>query len=196
MSKKSDIRRTTRNHSKKDHKSDKADEWESEEEDPDQDTHSAILPCPEVIEEDKFNNQTSELKMAELASAVNGLISKITEMDVAINHDTDGIHTRLTTIQTLGDSLQTQQQKITTDITNNATSAKNNAAEIVNIKNENIVLRGIVQRQQNQLQMMNEKIAMLTAKSMDKNITISGIQEATTPKENCKMEMQLKTKLL
>ena len=127
--------------------------------------------------------------MGNLLSTLNSLIDKVTEIDITINHDSDGIQTRLTTAQEQADANLTTLQGYGMKYTATMSKVDNNAQEIQNLKAENAVLKGIIHKQSNQLQVMNEKIAMLTAKSMERKVTISGLPEASQKKENCKQSV-------
>ena len=181
----------TRHQSKQQGKKDKKpprkeEENESEISDTDgEGTHTAILPCPEEIDIEAFEKEEMDVKFAHVVTVVNHLCSKLTETDVIINHDTEGVNTRITTgqlqldkvskdINVLSDKLQTQSKELLSV-----------QEEISTLKTENSILRGTVQRYSKQLQDMSSKMAMLTAKSMEKNVTISGIKEGGK-KEDCK----------
>ena len=56
---------------------------------------------------------------------------------------------------------------------------------ITELQDKNTTLKGVVQRQSEQLKILNDRVAMLTARSMERNITISGLT-GDNHKENCK----------
>ena len=181
-------RRKTRQHSKKqqDVEEDEQDPEQGEqgehESDEEEQYHSAVLPCPEPIDRDIFDKYSKEDKMETLIETINELCYKITEIDININHDSDGINTKLQTAQTQADNnkstltgvtstiqtLESEKKKITDDLI-----AANN--KIVMLQVENKTIRGTLQKQSCQLKTLNEKVAMLTARSMERNVTISGL---------------------
>ena len=142
-------------------------------------THCGVLPCPVPI-----NNNSSEFattsyadQMGNVISVINQLCKKVTEIDIAINHDSDGINTRITSMTTQLD----QEHNARTKYEEKLQQAEK---KINNLQEENEVMRGIMCKHSEQLKVMNDRIAMLTAKSMEKNITISGLKEL--PKEDCR----------
>ena len=141
--------------------------------------HSALRPCPEPIENNNntFTSLSYADQMGNVVSVVNHLCLKVTEMDVAINHDTDGLNTRLETVTTQADS----NTSALSDLQSKLIKADNKIEEL---KTENAVLKGVLCRHSDQLKTMNDRIAMLTAKSMEKNVTITGIKEVKD--EDCK----------
>ena len=142
------------------------------------DTYSGLLPCQLPIEDkEAFKADTAETQMDGLIDIINQLCVKITEIDININHDSDGMNTRITTAQTQSDQAVGDVAQLHTDVT-----ALNNMIGI--LQNENSILKGVIRRHSTQLKSLNDKVAMLTACSMEKNITISGIEEEN--KENCK----------
>ena len=154
--------------------------------DADQDTHSVILPCPDIIDAEDFIKQSLEEQVVEMVSTLNKLIEKVIEVDIAINHDSDGIHTKICTAQTTVDATQLEIQNVSKKYDGVNAKVSSNTQELQDLKAENVVLKGIVQKQSNQLKTMNSKIAMLTARSMQNNIIISGLQKVSSKKENCK----------
>ena len=56
------------------------------------------------------------------------------------------------------------------------------------LKNESAVLKGIIHKHSTQLKSLNDKVAMLSAKSMENNITITGLggEKKSKERENCK----------
>ena len=113
--------------------------------------------CPPPIDIATFEKQSNTEKMGNIISTMNGLCQKMSEIDTQNNHETDGI--------------QVNQDK--------------SAKELAKAIKENGILKGLVQRQFCQIRDLNEKVAHLTAKSMDQNLTISGL-EGDKPKEACK----------
>ena len=157
-----------------------------------QNIHSCVNPCPEPLSTEDFNKWTTEEKMENMFAVVNQLCTKVIEMDININHDSDGINTKLQTISTQVDSNTTYSNTLTTGATTMKSSIAdlgkklNEAHEsIEQLKSDNVILKGCIQKQNQQLKTLNDKVAMVTAKSMEKNITISGL-EGDSAKENCK----------
>ena len=140
--------------------------------------HNAVLPCPTPLAKEELLELPQEQQMESLLTTLSSLCSKVTEMDIALNHDTEGINTRITT-------LQTQQDDATTSINTINAKVMESSTQIQVLQEENAVLKGIVQCYSTQLKTLNDRVAMLTAKSMEKNITISGLTEQGK-KENCK----------
>ena len=105
--------------------------------------------------------------------------------DIALNHDTDGLHTRITTVQSQADNNTTMFNNHINSFAQYAKYQDEINSGVHVLKAENRILKGIVQKQNKQLVQLNEKIAMLTAKSMERNITISGIT-GDIKGENCK----------
>ena len=141
-------------------------------------THCGLLPCPEKLDQEVFSSLPKEKQMEKLMLVINQLYDKITEIDIALNHDTDGINTRITTATTATDNNQSE-------VTNLKTDFKKVKETMTTLVEENTILKGVVSRHNQQLKIMNDKVAMLTAKSMEKNIIISGIT-GDSNKEKCK----------
>ena len=80
---------------------------------------------------------------------------KLAELDLQLNHESDGVCVRMETAQMQADE---------------------NADVITMLKKENGILRGLVQRQFGQINELNDKVALLTAKSMENNLTITGLE--------------------
>ena len=120
--------------------------------------------CPKPIEIKSFEKESQQEKMGTILSTLNGLCLKLEEIDVQNNHDTDGLQVKLETVQSQADSA---------------------TLGVAKLKKDNGILRGLVQRQFNQIRELNEKVAMLTARSMQNNVTISGL-EGDGPKEKYK----------
>ena len=112
--------------------------------------------APKPVDRETFNKKQPEEKMGSLLSTLNNLCLKVGELDIQCNHESDGLQTKCT-----------EDNK-----------------KVAKILKENKVLKGLVQRQFNQIKDLNDKVATLTAKSMDRNLIISGI-EGDTPKEKC-----------
>ena len=167
MAESKDARRKTRKGSKMGE-----DEHQDINTEQDQSTHSCIFPCPEAINVEEFKKiPTQEDKMGTILSVLNKLCDKVTEIDININHDTNGITTRLTTVTTQSDQ--------------NTTSIQQNKEDVEQLKSKNTMLKGLVNKYSQQLNTLNDKVAMLTARSMNKNITITNL-DGDTGKEKCK----------
>ena len=79
--------------------------------------HSGVLPCPELIDKGVFKGLSHENQMDDkIISFLNGICEKVTEMDVVINHDTDGIITRLQMAQKQLDDNTTSVNQVEKDI--------------------------------------------------------------------------------
>ena len=143
--------------------------------------HSGVLPCPEVISEEKFESLGEENKISTLLKMVNSLCSKVTEIDVVLNHDTDGLMTKSNTLQTQCDENTTKVKKIPSivkDVSNlQAVAVKVDEHEgaIAQIKEDTVIIKGLLVKQSAKLASLNEKVAMLTARSKEKNITITNL---------------------
>ena len=110
--------------------------------------------CPTPIDEEQFGKHSQAEKMGTILSKLNGLCLKLEEVDVQLKHDTDGVVFKQGLMQKQQDEEAVERRKIT---------------------KENGVLRGLVQRQFCQIRELNDKVANLTARSMQNNLTISGI---------------------
>ena len=120
--------------------------------------------CPESIDEEELKSLDSSAKMGKVLSTLNGLCLKVAKMDIQVNHNSDGIATRMVTLQTQMDQ---------------------DSGNIARIIQENATLKGLVQCQFHQIRELNDKVAHLTAKSMENNITISSLK-GDRLKEKCK----------
>ena len=130
-------------------------------------THTEMdikFKAPPPTDVDDLKKQKDSEKMDTFVTTVNALCLKLAELDIQNNHETDGIGVRLNTtiVQMDKDTL-----------------------EIAKLKQENGILKGLVQRQFTQINELNDKVTFLTARSMENNITITGI-ENDTPNEDCK----------
>ena len=97
-----------------------------------------------------------------LISVFNMLVHKVKEIDTSVNHDTEGV-----AACTIGNSKHIDGMD----------------TELAQMKQENKVLRGVVQRQAEQIHDLDEKVAYLTSKSMEQNVSISNL-EGDVKKEN------------
>ena len=175
--------RNTRNSNKD--QLDEVSQGEVETEIKEPEVYSGVLPCPELINEDEFNALNHVDQMEKIVAMVNQLCSKVTEMDVVINHDSDGLVTKLETVQTQLDKNTDKIKVIATskELQQVAKDAGEIQKDVMTLK-ENItaistgqkVIKGLLQKHTKQLSSVNSKVAMLTAKSMEMNITISGIE--------------------
>ena len=153
------------------------------------DTHSAVLPYPEEINPEEYSKLDLEQKMDKLVAVFNQLCAKVIEIDIALNYDSDGINTRMLTHQ-----LQSDQNIIQIDTIKKAVSGVQKELKIANtglemLQMEQKTYRGILQRHDNQLKSLNDKVAMLTARSMENNITISNLEKDSGKEENCKQNV-------
>ena len=126
-----------------------------------------ILDTPAPIDAEEFENQTDQEKMGTVLSTLNLLWAKVKQIDEAIYDANSGLNVQLVTAQTQVDS---------------------NSEAVAEIKWENKVLKGLVHKQSKQIQALNEKVLYLTAKSMEKNIIITGLT-GDEKKEDCKIKV-------
>ena len=115
--------------------------------------------CPANVDVKQFETMNQSEKMGKILSTLNGLCDKLSELDIQTNHDTDSIATKVEVLQT----------QVDTD-----------AASVAKLQKENGVLKGIVQRQFHQIKDLNDKVTNLMARSMQKNLSISGIMGDST----------------
>ena len=125
------------------------------------------LPMLEPVDTEEFSKLSNVDKMEKLVSKFNLLCEKTKQIDIGINDDNTGLATVLSTVQA-------QVDQATTDVTE--------------LKWENALLKGIVQRQSKQIESLSNRVTKLVAKSMDKNIIISGILR-DEKKEDCKVSV-------
>ena len=155
--------------------------------------HSGLSPCPEPVSQDLFASLSHTNQMGTILSVINKLCVKVTEIDVSLNHDTDGINTQLDTLTALSE----QNCNNIDSYKNNCDNAKSDLLDkistadetITSLQNENAILKGIITKHSCQLKSLNEKVAMLTSRSMEKNLTISGLlgeNKKSKEKEDCK----------
>ena len=114
---------------------------------------------PKPINADVFEKQEDSEKMGTILSTFNLLCLKVSQIDNAIVHEDTGLHSRLATCQTQSD---------------------NNS----DLKYENGILKGLVQKQSKQIDSLTNRLTQVTAKSMEKNLIVTGICEEGK-KENC-----------
>ena len=122
------------------------------------------LKVPTPLEMEKFSEGNVSGNMGAVNLTMNVMCLKLAELDMLHYHDTDGVATRLATVQTQADE---------------------NSTKVSQLFKENTMLKGIVQRQFKQIMDLNDKVTYLSAKSMENNVTISGLEEAGK-KEQCR----------
>ena len=142
-----------------------------------------VLPCPEPILQEEYNTLEADQKAKIMLEVVNKLCAKITEMDVTLNHDSDGLITQLGTVQEQCDKNSEKAGKIkdnmekidsiSKEIDSVKKSAEVNSADIGKLDNDVTIIKGVLTKHSKQLDFLNEKVAMITARSKKKNITIS-----------------------
>ena len=151
--------------------------------------HSAVLPCPEEVEIEQFKSLSHEEQQAEVVRVLNCLCQKITEIDVSLNRDTDGMGAKLTNISTTVDKTSSDFEKFKEEyqVAVKSLDKENMARDksTTELEEENRTLRGILAKFSNQFFFLNEKITALTAKGMENNITITGL-EGDIKDEDCK----------
>ena len=123
------------------------------------------IKSPLPVDVDDFEKGNQEKKMGTIISTLNNLCLKIAELDTQNNHETDGLQTQITTVHGQAD---------------------NNSDAIAKVKKENDLLKGLVQRQYQQILDLNDKVAHLTARSMENNVTVAGLMGDIGFKEKCK----------
>ena len=149
-------------------------------------------------------------KLANIVLMVNMLARKVSEQDAVINHKTDGTEMRLTLVQAQADDNTVKLggvNKNLKEIVKVARDADKLAKESIefsesvdvalhkavkdindkidNIKEETETLKAIAYRHSIKLEQLNENVVNLTARSMQNNITISGLI-GDVKDENCK----------
>ena len=147
------------------------------------------IEVPKIVPVEKFNKQSEKEKMGQLYSVLNKVCDKLAEINTTLHNETAGVCAWITTCQTQADNnttsihaaskLKSEEDKTRT------TTEKLIEDDIAAIKSENTVLKGLVQKQHTQIAMLNDKVAYLTMKSMENNVTISGLEGDTGKKENC-----------
>ena len=126
------------------------------------------IKCPLPLDETALKEKGQEGKdgrMGSVISTLNQVCLKLVEINLELNHDTDGIHTKFNVLQAQVDG---------------------DTETINRLSSENKILKGLVQKQFHQINDLNDKVAMLSARSMEKNITISGVAGDIGVKEKCK----------
>ena len=169
--------RNTRNSNKgEDDAQDEVRSHPTDDESESETTHSGVLPCPDRIDIDQFTALSHTDQMEKLVKSFNHLLAKVTEIDVVINHDSDGLQTKLQVNQEQTDQQSINISKVTSDITTMKKEIQSASANLEALQVEQATNKCIMQRQSNQLKTINSKVAMLTKKSMEKNITISNLE--------------------
>ena len=155
--------------------------------------HSAVSPCPTEIEQEGFKALSHDQQMECIVDMLNALCRKVTEIDVTINHDTDGLSTQISTAQSVIDQATAAGNELKTSLASTSAKIEQEAEKdrerVYVMADQNQTIKGIMSKFNNQLHFLNEKVAMLTAKSMENNITISGIYpdpDIDPKKEDCK----------
>ena len=128
-----------------------------------------IIQPPDPIDADDFESiEDNSKKMGSMLSTLNLMCAKIKQLDDQVNHEHLGLNPRLLTAQEQAD-----------------TTSK----EVEDLKNENKILKGVLQKQSKQIQTLNDRVTQLAAKSMERNLIITGIL-GDEKKENCKVKVQ------
>ena len=92
--------------------------------------------------------------------------------------DTDGLVTRATTLQEQCDSASkdiSSVQAVANKVISIPEEMESLKAQLEEVKAENLIYRGVLTRYSKQLDSLNEKVAMLSVRSKEKNITISNL---------------------
>ena len=125
------------------------------------------MELPSPIDADEFEKSSNMDKLNKLLSMLNLLCLKTMQIDDSIiNEDTD-VGAKVITAQTQADT---------------------NAISVAELKYENKILKGLVQKQSKQIDSLNSKVIQLTARSMENNLIVTGII-GDTKKENCKQKV-------
>ena len=103
------------------------------------------MSVPALIDADDFQKLTSTDRMGTVLSKINLICAKLQINDKLMSDDDIGFETRITTVQTQLDT---------------------NSKTIAELKWENNVLKGLVQRQAKQMKSLSDKVSLLTVKSM------------------------------
>ena len=151
-------------------------------------THSGVLPCPKELDFDQVKELPSKDQMEVLVNAFNKLCAKITEIDIVLNHDTDGLNTKTAMMQEQLDKETDTQATLQKSLESTATKQENLTAKLATVQSDAKMYRGILQKHSNQLATLNNKVAMLTVKSMEMNITISNLEGDRDPKDKSNIE--------
>ena len=125
--------------------------------------------CPSPLDQSSFEKSSQQEKMGSILSTLNNLCLKLEEVDTQVNHDSDGVISKITSAQTQLDG---------------------STKEINIIVKENKILKGLVQRQFCQIRELNDRVAILSAKSMENTLTISGIEGDTNKEDACEKIIQ------
>ena len=125
------------------------------------------LPVPDQIDADEFNKLPNDKKFNKMMSTINLMCAKMVATDGLLNDPDIGMDGKITTVQTQADDL---------------------SSGYAELKWENAILKGLVQRQSKQIDTLTDKVSMLSIKSMEKNLIIRGIP-GDTKKQNCKQDV-------
>ena len=90
---------------------------------------------------------------------------------MTIHHDSEDLESRLQFCQS--------------QLDDNTELCTANKTEIDTLKEENTILNGIVHRFSNKLEVLNDRVVKLTARSMQKNVTLNRLT-GDSPSENSK----------
>ena len=121
------------------------------------------LKIPEAIDLESFAKMTLANQMEKMISTINMLCSNMSVTYDAIMADNTGIESRLLTAQTQADQAVT---------------------DTADLKWENQILKGLVQKQAKHIESLSEKVTNLTVCSMEKNVIIKGLL-GDSKKEDC-----------
>ena len=147
--------------------------------------HSGVLPCPPLIDIDKFKSLEVSGQMEVLAKVFNDLCKKIVQVDIQLNHDSDGLSTQYSLLQDQCDNTSTNCSKVKESVKEVKKEVSKISSELNTISREQNTYKGIFQRHQHQLDTLNSQVAMLTARSMQNNVTISNLSGNKGKKELC-----------
>ena len=147
--------------------------------------HSGVLPCPEEMDPRELKKISADGQMEVFMETINSLCRKITEVDILLNHDTDGLSTRMGSLQIQADNSTVSLNKlgnlpgkydhIEKQFDKLTKQQEEMGKDVSELKQDRDVIKGILQRHSKKLESMNERVAMLTVRSKEKNITISNL---------------------
>ena len=123
-----------------------------------------IMEPPKKLTTEELAKCSQTEKMGKIISKLGEMCEKVKELHLDLHDDETGINARHVTVQTQSDG---------------------NSTKIAELKSENSILKGVVQKQAKQLSILSGRVTQLVAKSMENNITITSI-EGDSKKEDCK----------
>lgn len=173
-------------------------------------SQNMATPISKPIDEKDFKKLDLDKKMDSMAAAINKLASAVdTKLDAITKRIEDQMNDRVQPIwRAIFDEEEGLKPKVhklektvfddqegvearTLQLEKAAQYASNRIEDLVRENNrmsrEMSAIKGTISRQEEQIQNTKDKVVYLTGKSMDKNITISGIKEEK--EENCRQKV-------